>query len=142
MTDGLNAVWSNDRAAPTDTNPKNLDLAPPQSVTATRLDQLVYSPNCYIQIFQSQLFNRSEDRTPNRSLEVKVQRATKFAIELYKIVCLSYSLLSITRKPLTQDKQGQSSYQSNSKALAQSISTIFKHLYNNSKSYIILHKDF
>ena len=41
MTDGLNAVWSNDRAAPTDTNPKNknLELAPPQSITATRLDQ-------------------------------------------------------------------------------------------------------
>ena len=39
MTDGLNAVWSNDRAAHTDTNPKNLELAPPQSITATRLDQ-------------------------------------------------------------------------------------------------------
>ena len=48
MTYGLNAVWSNDRAAPTDTNPRNLELAPPQSVTATRLDQLVYSPNYYI----------------------------------------------------------------------------------------------
>ena len=33
MTDGLNVVWSNERAAPTDTNPKNLELAPPQSVT-------------------------------------------------------------------------------------------------------------
>ena len=44
---------SNDRAAHTDTNPKNLELAPPQSVTATRLDQLVYSPNYYIQIFQT-----------------------------------------------------------------------------------------
>ena len=50
MTDGLNAVWSNDRAAHTDTNPKNLELAPPQSIKATRLDQLVYSPNYYIQI--------------------------------------------------------------------------------------------
>ena len=39
----------NYRAAPTATNPKNLELASPQSVTATRLDQLVYSPNCYIQ---------------------------------------------------------------------------------------------
>ena len=48
MTDGLNAVWSNYRAAPTDTNPKNLELAPLQSVTTTRLDQLVYSPNYYI----------------------------------------------------------------------------------------------
>ena len=27
MTDGLNAVWSNDRAAHTDNNPKNLELA-------------------------------------------------------------------------------------------------------------------
>ena len=54
MTDGLNAVWSNDRAAHTDTNPRNLKLAPPQSITATRLDQLVYSPNYYIQIFQTQ----------------------------------------------------------------------------------------
>ena len=54
MTDGLNAVWSNDRAAHTHTNPKNLELAPPQSITATRLDQLVYSPNYYIQIFQTQ----------------------------------------------------------------------------------------
>ena len=44
---------SNDRAAHTDTNPKNLELAPPQSITATRLDQLVYSPNYYIQIFQT-----------------------------------------------------------------------------------------
>ena len=41
-----------DRAAPTDTNPKNLELVPTQSVTATRLDQLVYSPNYYIQIFR------------------------------------------------------------------------------------------
>ena len=45
--------WSNDRAAHTDTNPKNLELAPPQSIKATRLDQLVYSPNYYIQIFQT-----------------------------------------------------------------------------------------
>ena len=63
MTDGLNAVWSNDRAAPTDTNPKNLELAPPQSITVTRLDQLVYSPNYYIQIFRLNLFACSEDWT-------------------------------------------------------------------------------
>ena len=37
---------------PTDTNPKNLELASPESVTATRLDQLVYSPNYYIKIFR------------------------------------------------------------------------------------------
>ena len=61
MTDGLNAVCSNDRAAPTDTDPKNLELAPPQSVTATRLDQLVYSPNYCIQIFRLNIFARSED---------------------------------------------------------------------------------
>ena len=57
MTDGLNAVWSNDRTSPTYTNPKNLELAttppPTQSVTVTRLDKLVYSPNCYIDIFHS-----------------------------------------------------------------------------------------
>ena len=57
MTDGLNSVGSNDRAAPTDTNPKNLELAAPQSVTATRLDQLVYSPNYYIQIFRLNLLH-------------------------------------------------------------------------------------
>ena len=66
MTDGLIVVWSNDRAAPTDINLKNLELASPQSVTATRLDQIVYSPNCYIPIFR-QLFSRSGDRTRNRS---------------------------------------------------------------------------
>ena len=76
MTDGLNAVWSNDRAAPTDTNPKNLELAPPQSVTATRLDQLVYSPNYYIQIFPTQPFARSEDWTLNlHARSYQVQRA-------------------------------------------------------------------
>ena len=61
MTDSLNAVLSNARAAPTDTNPKNLELAPPQSITATRLYQLVYSPNYYTQIFRLTLFARSED---------------------------------------------------------------------------------
>ena len=60
MTDGLKSVLSNDYAAPTDTNPRNLELALPQSVTANRLDQLVYSPICYIQIFQTHLFTRSE----------------------------------------------------------------------------------
>ena len=54
MTDGLNAVCSNDRAGPTYTNPKNRELESPQSVTATRLDQ--YSPNCYIQIFYLTFF--------------------------------------------------------------------------------------
>ena len=68
--------WSNDRAAPTDTNPKNLELAPPQSVTATRLDQLVYSPNYYIKIFQTQPFARSEDWTLNlHARSYQVQRA-------------------------------------------------------------------
>ena len=36
---------------PPDINPKNLELASPQAVTATRLYQLVYSPNCYIKCF-------------------------------------------------------------------------------------------
>ena len=35
---------------------KNLQLAPPQSITATRLDQLVYGPNYYIQIFSDSTF--------------------------------------------------------------------------------------
>ena len=83
MTAGLNAVWSNDRAAHTDTNPKNLELAPPQSVTSTRLDQLVYKPYCYIQIFYSTFFARSEDRTPKRSLEVKVQHAYRLCYGCY-----------------------------------------------------------
>ena len=30
----------------------NLEIASPKSITATRLDKLVYSPNCYIQIFR------------------------------------------------------------------------------------------
>ena len=55
-----------------DTNPKNLEFTSPQAVTATRLDQSVYSPNCYIQIF-TQLFTR------NRS-KLKVQRTTDCAI--------------------------------------------------------------
>ena len=55
MTDGPNAVRSNYRASPTDTNPKNLELAPPKSIMATRLDQLAYSPNYYIQIFRLNL---------------------------------------------------------------------------------------
>ena len=56
MTDGLNAVLSNDRAASTDTNRKILDLAYHRSVTATRLEQLLYSTNCYIQIFRINFF--------------------------------------------------------------------------------------
>ena len=78
MTDGLNAVLPNDRAAPTDTNPKNLELASLQSVTAIRLDQLVYSPNCYIQIFQTQLFLRNGSNP--QPFEVKVQCTTDCAI--------------------------------------------------------------
>ena len=89
MTDGLNAVWSNDRAAPTDTNPKNLELAPPQSVTATRLDQLVYSPNYYIQIFQTQPFARSEDWTLNlHARSYQVQRAYQLRYGSYITIFL------------------------------------------------------
>ena len=61
LTDYFDDRRSQCRAAPTDTNPKNFELARPQSVTATRLDQLVYSPNYYIQIFRLNLFARSED---------------------------------------------------------------------------------
>ena len=61
MTNGLNVVRSNDCAAHTDTNHKNLELAPPQSITATRLNQLVYSPSYYIQIVRLNIFARSED---------------------------------------------------------------------------------
>ena len=81
MTDGLN-----DCAAPTDTNPKNLELAPPQSITATRLDQLVYSPNYYIQIFRFNLFVRSEDLIFNRSLEVEVQCAYRLRYGSLKFI--------------------------------------------------------
>ena len=91
MTDGLNAVWSNDRAAPTDTNPKNLELAPPQSVTATRLDQLVYSPNYYIQIFQTQPFARSEDWTLNlHARSYQVWRAYRLRYGSYIEWCILY----------------------------------------------------
>ena len=86
MTDGLNAVWSDDPAAPTDTNPKNLEFAPPQSVTATRLDQLVYSPNYYIQIFQTQLFARSEDWTLNlHARSYQVQHAYQLCYGSYTV---------------------------------------------------------
>ena len=81
--DDRQSQLSYDRAAPTDTNPKNIEFAPPQSVTATKLEQLVYSPNCYIQIFKTQLFTHSEDRTPNRTLEGKVQCAIDCTIEPY-----------------------------------------------------------
>ena len=77
MTDGLNA---DDRAAPKYTNPRNLELASPQSVTATRLDQLVYSPNCYIQIFRLNFF--SQWGTIPQQFEDKVQRATDCTIEI------------------------------------------------------------
>ena len=83
MTDGLNAVWSNVRAAPTDTNPKNLELAPPQSITATRLDQSVYSPNCYIKIFHSTFFPAVRIEPPTARSKLKSNALTDFAIELY-----------------------------------------------------------
>ena len=97
MTDGLNAVWSNDRAAPTDTNPKNLELAPPQSVTATRLDQLVYNPNYYIQIFQTQPFARSEDWTLNlhaRSYQVQRAYQLRYGSYMWYAILLLFSSLS------------------------------------------------
>ena len=48
----------------TDTNPKNISLTTPQSITASRLDPLVYSPKCYNQILRLQ-FSRSGARTRN-----------------------------------------------------------------------------
>ena len=69
--------WSNGRAAPTVTNPNNLELSSPQSVTDTRLDQLVYSPNCYIQIFTQLLYAVGIEPATVRS---KVQRATDCTI--------------------------------------------------------------
>ena len=84
MTDGLNSVWSSDRA----------------SVTDTRLDQLVYSPNCYIQIFQTQPFNHSEDRTPTHSLEIKVQRA--YRLRYWAIYYISTTKLLRRRPDQTQ----------------------------------------
>ena len=57
MTDGLNAVWSNDRAAPTDTNPKNLELAPPQSLQDIKFTHTSSSAtNKYIQPYQHKVF--------------------------------------------------------------------------------------
>ena len=84
MIDDLNAVWSNDRAAPTDTNPKNLEFVPPQSVTAIRLDQLVYSPNCYIPIFQTHLFfpQWGSNPQPLARTKLKSNALTDCAIEL------------------------------------------------------------
>ena len=100
MTDGLNAVWSNDRAAPTDTNPNNLELAPPQSVTATRLDQLFYSPNYYIQIFQTQPFARSEDWTLNlHARSYQVQRVYGSYVEFRNhLVCHVLQSVRMTTK--------------------------------------------
>ena len=53
-------------ALPPHTLIPNLEFASPLFVTATRLDQLVYSPNCYIK-FSDSTFARSGDRTRNRS---------------------------------------------------------------------------
>ena len=64
---------SNDCAVPTDTNPKNLELTPLQSIIdmghQVRPVSLYYyyNQNCYIQIFQTTFFTRSEDQTPNHS---------------------------------------------------------------------------
>ena len=49
-------LWCNDRAAPTDTNPKNLELASSQSVTASGLAQLAYSPELSHSFFFSKIY--------------------------------------------------------------------------------------
>ena len=85
MTDGLNAVSSNDHAASTDTNPKNLELAPPQSITATRLDQLVYSPNYFIQIFRLNLFPAVRIEPSTARSKLKSNALTDCAMILYLI---------------------------------------------------------
>ena len=104
MTDGLNSVLSNDLAAPTDTNSKNLKLASPQSVTATRLDQLVYSPNWYIQIV---ILNFSPAVGSNpQPFEVKVQHATDRAIYIFKSniwIRLEFSFRWMTTSQVTVD---------------------------------------
>ena len=105
MTDGLNAVWSNDRAAPTDTNPKNLKFAPPQSAMATRIDQLVYSPNYYIQIF-TQLFARSEDWTLNLlARSYQVQCAYQLGYGSYILLLIKADNVETNPGPTTTGKQ-------------------------------------
>ena len=61
----------------TDTNPKNLKLPLPQSVTATRLDQLVYSLNSYIRFFRLNFLPAV--RIEPQLFKVKVQHATDCA---------------------------------------------------------------
>ena len=87
MTDGLNAVWSNDRAGPTDTNLKNLELASPQSVTATRLDELVYSPKYYIQIFRLNLLPAVRIEPSTARSKFKVQCAYRLRYGSYLPMC-------------------------------------------------------
>ena len=81
MTDGLHAVRYNDRAAPTDTNPNNIELALPQSVTATRLDQLVYSLNYYIQIFRLNLLPAVRIEPSTAHSKLKSNTLTDCAME-------------------------------------------------------------
>ena len=50
---------------------------------ATRLDQLVYSPNCYIQILRHNFPRVGIEPTP---FQIEVQRATDYAIELFTLI--------------------------------------------------------
>ena len=56
MTDDLNDVRSNDRAAPTDANPKNLELAPPQSDSTFLPAVRIEPPTARWKLFQPVLF--------------------------------------------------------------------------------------
>ena len=77
----------NDRAVPTDTNPKNLELAPPQSITDTRLDQLVYSPNYYIQIFRLNLLSTVRIEPSTAGSKVKSNALTDCATGAISFFC-------------------------------------------------------
>ena len=98
MTDGLNAVLSKNCAAPTDTNHKNLELASPQFALAIRIDQVVYSRNCYIQIFRHNVFPQWGSNP--QPVEFKVQCSTDYAIELYmpvtvQVTCFELNLVGL-----------------------------------------------
>ena len=70
--------------APTNINPKNLELAPPQSVTATRLDQLVYRPNYCIQIFRLSLLPAVRIESSTARSKLKSNELTDCAMGISK----------------------------------------------------------
>ena len=61
-------------------NSKNLELESPQCVAATVLDQLDYTPNCYIQLFSdTTLLKVGHEPT---TFNIEVQHATNSATDL------------------------------------------------------------